>query len=377
MAKKESKKQSSFLLPLFIIVGIFLAIFFGWQNGWFGKSSDLTENDFAQTLLTKEEVETATKMEGKIAPDVVDFNQSLDPESDAKYGNIHFVSRIHYDKSTGKVAVENVLLGFNSKEAAENFINLKAQEAGNAKITYSFDGTVPTLTLVSANTPETQGSVNLRFAIGNLVSRIQVYAHAETEKTAEVLLTPIVMDLATRQKEKMESLMAGTLRAPTEPQNNSMARLPKTISGATNIGSFPVTMDEWLGTTEDFQKDTLPGYVSGSQAVFSLDGKPKQAADMYILEFATEQDARAYLDTFFKEGVHVTDETSKELALPDSLKTAGAVARTSEKVDELQVVVGVYLIGVGTYSPYGDFDQEVGTQDLIRISEEVLNGFTP
>lgn len=382
MAKKGIKKTTtakngpSFLLPLIILAGIFIAILFGWQKGFLTKKTDISSNDLAQTLLTKEEMETAAKMEGKLAPTTIEFNQSFDLEYDAKYGNELFVARITYDRSTGKNAVENALLGFDSNEKAENFIKMKAQEAGNANVTYSFDGKVPTLTLVSANTPDSQGSVNMRFAIGRLVTRIQVYGDVETMKTAEVLLTPIALDLATKQKEKMESLLAGSLRAPSEPQNNSMARLPKNINGATVVGSFPVTIDEWLGITEDFQKDTLPGLVSGGLSRYRLDSRPKDAVEVTVLEFASNQDALNYQNTFFTEGAHLKDTTSKKFDLPESL-SGSSVARTSDNVDELAAVKGNYYIDISIISPFGEFNRDVATADLIRVSEEVVSGFIP
>lgn len=362
MAKKKSATVS-YTSPTFgisFIIGLVIAlvIIVGVKSGFLAKKS-LTNSNLAAALLTKEDIETVTKMDGSIIPSLVELNDHFDAEDAEKYGYDTFVARITSDISTNLPFTENALLGFDSADKAKSFLEAKAKEA-NVTVGHEIDENTSTVKIVQDKTEDESSSVTFRIAVNQLAARVQVYGDA-----AE----PIAIELARKQKEKLEMLLAGNL--PAVAENNSMSKLPSNVENTTLVGKLPVTADEWMGATHD---SDIPGLQGGGLARFKINARPAEAIEVVVLEFSSEQDALNYKNTFFTEGAHLEDKSSKELTLPDSIRDF-SVARTSDGINELAAVKGNYYIDISTFSPLKDFDKDASSADLIKMSEEILSKF--
>lgn len=362
MAKKKSATVS-YTSPTFgisFIIGLVIAlvIIVGVKSGFLAKKS-LTNSSLAAALLTKEDIETVAKMEGRLLPELVQINDHFDAEDAEKSGYSTFVARVISDKSTNDGFAENAILGFDSTDVAKKFLESRAAEA-NVAVGHDIDETTPTVKIVQDKTADKSSSVTFRIAVKQLAARVQVYGEA-----AE----PIALELARKQKEKLDMLLAGSLPAVSE--NNSMSKLPSTLENATLVGKLPITADEWMGATHD---SNIPGLQSGGLARFKINARPAEALEVVVLEFNSPQDALNYKNTFFTQGAHLEDKSSKELALPASIN-GFSLARTSDAIDELAAVKGNYYIDISTFSPFKDFDKDTSSPDLVKISEEILSKF--
>lgn len=369
-------------LKLFLILlasGIVITALYSWVV-WDGEKKikeitgggEITSSELALTLLTKEDVETAANVPGSVLSELPQFNGVVEQDT---YNSMDLVGKNFLGKQSAEEILENAISLYNTKEDAERFIESKAQEAGNTKTTRSFDDNILTLVLTSKGNGDTLPSSTMRFAVGTLVARITVYGNNSTiDYTDTGLLTTVALNLATRQREKIDQLLAGKLLDSVNLWKTNMAlnNFPKTLSNAQLMGKVPFSDHEWLGETRDVKRDSIAGFASGASGRFKLADTPEQVLDIVIMEFKNKEDALKEQRLFFTEGIHLEDKTSKELSLPDSVKSF-SVARTSDTIVELQAVKGIYFYDIAIVAPFAEeFDQEKAARNLIRYSEEVL-----
>lgn len=373
----QKQKGFSHVLIVVMVATVFGVLAGGWYLLASGKFSlpglmggqKISNEQLALALLTGDEIATTTRMQSKVIPQLVQFNDRLYDEA-KKYNYRSLVARETVLAPSFASFFTEALVLFDTKEQATQFIFTKAKEADDATVSQSFGGTIPTLTLVNAGTPDELGSVTIRFAIDTIAVKVQVYGNAGTMQSVSAALMPWAKDLATKQKTKIEDMFSWNAAVLVE--NNAYKMLPKAPKGYSVIGKTTISLNEWLGATYD-RKSTLPGFVSGGLVRFKAPdlANTTNAVEVVVLEFATEKDALAYQDLFFKEGVHIEDKTSEKLDLPASLSKF-SVARTSDEINELMAVKGNYLYDV-TVMPFGDvFDKKAEAATLIRVSEELL-----
>lgn len=384
MAKTTKKgKKNKWLKLVFILLGsaVFIGTIFLWYNWSTNKKvneliggSGITSSKLALTLLTKDEVESATHLEGSLFPQLPQFSDQLAVDDVNHYNQKDLVARSFIGKNTDEVSIENALSLYDSQQAAEDFIMGKAGEF-NAKTTRSFENQVLTLVITSNGDANTVPSSTMRFAIGNLVAKITVYGDNKTiDYTNPQLLTSVVESLATKQKEKMEMLLSGNVPGVEELSKTNMARdnFPNTIPDTELIGKALITQYEWLGEIKDTKRETIPGFVSGMLGRFKIQGNANQVLDILVMEYTNHEAAVAEQSAFFTEGAFLADKSSKKLSLPASLNSF-SVASVNDSIAELQAVKGNYLYDIAIQSPFAEkFDKDQATNYLLKYSEKIL-----
>ncbi len=358
------------ILILFVAFGLSLALY-----GWVMRSGkQITSSKLVLTLLTKEDVDVATKLQGSLLPQLPQFSDQLSVEEVGKYGYKDLVAQIFVRKHTPEVIIENALTLFDTNQQAEQFIEAKAKESNNAKTSRSFEGKVLTLVLTSSGDKKNLPQATIRFAVGNVAARITVYGRNKViDYTNPQLLTSVAMKLATVQKEKVEQLLAGKAALDGDLQTNKALRVfPTIFSETTFLGLVPITQFQWLGETVDEKRSAIPGFNNGAFGRFKLQRDADLVVDVTVIEFTSHQEALGEQSRFFREGVHLEDKSSKVLAVPEALKSL-SVARTSDSIVELQAVKGTYFYDISVQAPFTEkLNKEKATEYLLKYSQEVL-----
>lgn len=367
-------------LGLILLISIlFIVLLYGWYE-WDAQnkvekivgSQEITSSELILTLLNQEEIEKTLNLKGAILPLLAQFNDKLDIEDANKYGYSDLVARLFISKNSGDTLIETVITSFNSEEKAKNSLMMRAEQL-KAKTSYSFEGKVLTLYMTSQGDENNPPSATIRFAINNIVSKIKVYGDNPTiDYTNPELIGALVIKLATEQKAKIEqSLQQGVDPRKLIENNMAFNNLPNKISDAELIGMIPITQQEWLGETRKLEQDKLQGFKSGAQANFKIPKLPGHVISIVILEFENKEDALKEQQTFFNEGAHIEDTSSKKLSLPDSIKTF-SLARTTDTMTELQAVNRVYIYDISIFAPYSDLNKQKTEEQLIKVSKEIF-----
>ncbi len=382
MVKNKSREMNKYLklFLILLITSLFIGLIYGWYS-WDEQNkikrltggNEITSAELVFTLLNQEDVEKILSIKDTTLPLLPQFNDQLHSEDVAKYNYDNLVVRLFISKKSGDVLIENAISLFDSEEKAQNFIITKANEVG-AKTSYSFKGQVLNLYLTSQGDEDNLPSATLRFAIKNLVAKITIYGKNNViDYTNPDLIGALVIKLATEQKSKIEQLLNGEITNSINLKQTNMAlnNLPDKLSETKLIGITTINQNDWLGETKKLRQDKLQGFKNGAQANFKILDFPGHVLSVVVLEFENKEDALREQQAFLNEGSHLEDPSSKEISLPNSIKSF-SIARISDTIAEVQSVDRVYLYDIAIFSPYEDLDKEKSKEKIIDYAEEIF-----
>ncbi|OGY79326.1 MAG: hypothetical protein A3B74_00570 [Candidatus Kerfeldbacteria bacterium RIFCSPHIGHO2_02_FULL_42_14] len=340
---------------------------------------ELSDRDMALALLTENEIATVTRQSGQIRSAPVEFNDHLEEDS---WDYVTFVARITNYRSTGTPFVENAVTRHLSTEGAQQGIVEKAgdyqridlpEKIGDSSLAYFI--------------PAGDGypaAVGVRFTYAFWSAKVFVYdvkpssVVLSEEELAELAsddaliteLTPLATALAKKQLTKVKQLASGDERYLAPRDNVAVSRLPHVLPNSTYIGEATVTDKEWFGMTKEFDKEVLPGFISGGLVRHKIDSRKDEVVEIILLEF----DAPTIPDAYKKNFVQSGGSAVEEITLPAHIDlTSDAIIQ--DTIAELQSAQGNYLIDVSIFSPFNTIDREAATQDLLIITDYYLKNF--
>lgn len=378
-----SSKKLYLIFALSFGAGILIAValYFWFQKN--PQTSKIQDSDWAIAVLTEKDIAEVTDTKGDIRSQPIEFNDHMEPEeASAPYKSV--VGRGTMDRNTGLIFVSNAIVSFNSREEAQNFMTTKSngktkltpkKQYGEASAVYFQEA--DEIDPASVTYRLTQATVAMKIQVFDRPNRLDEGTNSVTMATAaEEKLLSLAEKLAAKQLEKTKRVLNGFERFSNEPQNVAMRKLPKTIAGATYIGTAKVEGSDWLGITRDFEHNTFEGFQSGGLTRFHHTTRPKEAVEVVVLEFKTPEQAAAYQNNFLNTGVAV-DETIdiSEIELPESID-AFAGGLLQETLAEIQAVKGRFIVDISILSPFDVIDKEAAVSDLTKIAETVLSEFS-
>lgn len=378
--KKKSKLQLKKIILAIVIIAITLLGLMYFLRGQTKVNND-TEfaseaSQLAFVLLNQKEVEDILQMKGQIFPGSVQFNGNLDQPNGKKDKDYipqeTFIARsstLRTDVSK-QVFVDTIVL-FANNEDAMFYLN-KMAKGTSSKVAYLLGGAVPAETAAFPTTKDGSGYVEIRFVVNNIGARVEVDGDAKTAQEAEALLMPKAKEAAKKLEGKIEAFQNGTLQ--TDFHNSAETLLPTQIANTTFLGKTIESEDEYMSGTGE---NSIPGYTQAATERFKINAQPGEAVDVSVIIFDTEKNAQSYLSTFNDALPNGPQPVGlKAVELPDSLKKYGGRANSQTGLGglvEFQGVKGNHFYDVIIESPYFSLNLDRSRQDIVTISEEVMN----
>lgn len=329
-------------------------------------------DDSALALALLNSLDVAVVLDN-MRPATIELNDQMD--KDYLSGYSFFITRRWYDRTEGTELLFTALTKYPTAEAAqsdaerlvENYDAVSVDQLGDTTFVGYDDP------LHYYGSPSDPATLVYRFTYGPYMAKVEVVdtGNAFDENSViQARLVAIAEPLAQRQYEKLVDLVqAPTTETVTNP---AIEHLPMTLSGATLIGTVAVSDEEWLGVTQDFEREALAGFISGGMNRFVFDDQDDHVAEVTVLEFATAEQAQTFQAELLTEGEAAA--TGTEIALPDTI-AAVADALEQETFTEFQAAVNNYFIDVTVFAPFAETDMEFSRAQLITTSEEVIGNF--
>lgn len=329
----------------------------------------LTASQAAQALLASEDVADITELD-PVRPSTIELNDHLDLTPPDTY--TFYVGRSWYSIPDGNLrmntalvknptAVEAVALVDQRTEG--NTILADVPALGNHQVMYFTPG--------ADNTP---ASVSIRFTLGTLALKTQVYSALDasaSEAEVEAELVPLAKAVAQAQLQRTQSFLAGLIEAPEETR--AMKAVPATLSGTSLVGIIPVTEEEWLGVTSFYgADDRVPGFSEAALGRYAITSRPTSVVEVTVLDFLSQSLAEAFRDQLLTGNFAATGTV---VPLTGDLAVAGD-AISHDTITELQMVKGHYVIDVSIFSPFDVFDATASNADLVTMSQEIFTNFS-
>ncbi|MBI5728593.1 MAG: hypothetical protein HY984_02470 [Candidatus Magasanikbacteria bacterium] len=326
---------------------------------------EINDTALASALLTVVDV-GATPVVATAAPGLIELNDNLDPT--LPDGSLFYVAREWHNPVNGSTWFVNALTKYASSETAKagieklsqdfSRIEIKGEPVGDSMIAY--------IQPTQGNIP---GGLSIRFTVAGLAGKVQMMT-ASTSAATDTMLVPLY-DLAKAQADKLRGLAAkGAMDFP--PATNALKFTPKSLAGFRYIGSVPVTSLEWMGVAIEKDKSKTPQFITGALSRFNFNTRPGEVAEVIVMEFATADEATAFRNDLIAEALR--ENIGLPLPLPAELDGV-ADAVEQESMLELQAALGTYVVDVNVFSPFGEINKFVAKEDLIKISQEVVNNF--
>ncbi len=334
--------------------------------------AEITSSELGLALLTGEEAETALSLPGVLLPCLVYFNDQIATDDVAKYAYSDLVTRAFVSKQSGGPVADVAISLFPSAEAAEQFLQTKADEAGVA-VGHAFDDDSLTEVDMYPGGEDGPPSLTLRFAVQNMVGRVLVYGNNDVFDVTDAGLLVGSGDLLARDlKLKMETLASGQLPGTvTWTENFAFNRFPWDLEGGTFIGLNPITQYDWLGETNVLDRE-ITGFMSGVSGTFKLNEQEGYVVDILIVEFDSHEHALAEQATLLTEGAQLEDLSSRVITLPSDLSEF-SLGRSSDLLAEIQSVDGVYLYDISVFAPFEDTDRSLAEAQVVEFTEQIFS----
>lgn len=330
--------------------------------------SEITDSDLALALIAEEDISEITGL-GQVRPSILELNDHLDNTPPENYS--FFVARSWFTVPDGEMKIGTALVKNANAVDAQDFLTIRSQgktilsgapQLGDSAVMYY----EPAVEDVAA-------SVTVRFSLNTLAAKVQVFSTQDLTTDAEIqaTLVPLAKAVAQAQTDRLDSFLANTL--PEFEQTPPLVKAPRTLPGATLIGTVFLSEEEWLGVTGDFRQEAdVEGLLDGAVSHFLITARPEEVVEVSVMQFFTNSLAERFQAELLVDP-DLTGSTEVELA--GSLATA-ADALASESIVEMQIVVENYVIDVSIFSPFGTLDAEAAKADLVTMGQDILNNFS-
>lgn len=326
-------------------------------------NTTLTPDELATALVN--EVDTLGSLYA-VRPEIIQFNDQLDPATadDSEF----FLARHWWDEVSGDSAFENAITKFNSPALAVTAI--QDQVNGKTAVTPSIELGDVQAVYYEAATADRLATLTYRFAIGQYSVRLTIFSTTEAAAdlaSVKQALLPQLESIAIIQNNKLADVLTAT--TVTLPTNTAIEHLPEALAGATELGTTTVNFIEWYGTTYDLASDEFPGFISGGLRRFKINARPDEVIEVTVIEFATPNQATAFVKELLPS---LPDAT--ELTLPETMADSAA-AVNNDGFLELQTAQENFVFDFSLFSPFGSINETAAVTDLVNLSETVVLDF--
>jgi hypothetical protein len=252
--------------------------------------------------------------------------------------------------------------------AADALAFIQARSAGKTALTGAAEIGDEGVMYFDPATESGGASVTVRFTVNTIAAKVQVFAGSDDSRSDADLqaeLSPVAVALAQAQATRLQDFLANTL-APVEDSPSMTSSALITLSGTTLVGRIPVTENEWLGVTGEYEEDAnISGLADAALSRFSVTDRPEEVVEVTVLDFYVKDIAPEYAAQLITD-----DNRDTQLELPSDLPDTDRALATDTLI-EAQLVKGNYVIDISVFSPFGVIDRDVATQDLVNWARDI------